>query len=40
MKDHKGYEVKTRMDWQDRLVLWFCVVIVTCLAVLMLWGWI
>ncbi len=38
--DHKGYKVKDSMDWQDRLVLWSCVVTVTCLAVLMLGGWV
>ena len=27
MKDHKGYEIKSRMDWQDRLILWACVVV-------------
>ena len=28
MRDHKGYEVKTSMDWQDKLVLWACVIVV------------
>lgn len=28
MRDHKGYEVKTSMDWQDKLILWACVVVV------------
>jgi len=28
MKDHKGYEVKTSMDWQDKLILWACVIVV------------
>lgn len=28
MRDHKGYEVKTSMDWQDKLVLLACVVVV------------
>ena len=36
----KDYEVKTRMDWQDWFVFWFCVGIVAGLAVSMLWGWI
>ena len=27
MKDHKGYEIKDRMDWQDKLVLLACVVV-------------
>ena len=26
--DHKGYEVKESFDWQDRLILWACVVVV------------
>ena len=26
--DHKGYEIKTSMDWQDKLILWACVVVV------------
>ena len=34
MKDHTGYEVKTSMDWQDKLILWACVV-VAILAVMM-----
>jgi len=38
--DHKGYEIKTRMDWQDRLVLWVCVAVVLCTAALMLGGWV
>lgn len=28
MKDHKGYEIKTKMDWQDNLVLIACIVVV------------
>jgi len=28
MKDHKGYEIKSRMDWQDKLILWACVIVV------------
>jgi hypothetical protein len=28
MKDHKGYEIKTSMDWQDKLILWACVIVV------------
>lgn len=28
MRDHKGYEVKTSMDWQDKLILWACVIVV------------
>ena len=27
MRDHKGYEVKTSMDWRDKLILWTCVVV-------------
>ena len=27
MRDHKGYEVKTSMDWQDKLILCACVVV-------------
>lgn len=34
MRDHKGYEVKDSMDWQDKLILWACV-IVAILAVMM-----
>jgi len=26
--DHKGYKVKTSMDWQDKLILWACVIVV------------
>ena len=25
MKDHKGYELRP-FDWQDRIVLWACVI--------------
>ena len=25
MKDHKGYELRP-FDWQDRVVLWACVI--------------
>ena len=28
MKDHKGYEIKTKMDWQDKVVLIACIVVV------------
>jgi hypothetical protein len=28
MRDHKGYEVKTSMDWQDKLILCACIVVV------------
>ena len=28
MRDHKGYEVKDSMDWQDKLILWACVIVV------------
>jgi hypothetical protein len=28
MRDHKGYKVKTSMDWQDKLVLLVCIVVV------------
>ena len=28
MRDHKGYEVKTSMDWRDKLILWACVIVV------------
>ena len=26
-RDHKGYKVKDSMDWQDKLILWACVVV-------------
>jgi hypothetical protein len=26
--DHKGYRIKDHMDWQDRLILWACVIVV------------
>jgi hypothetical protein len=26
MRDHKGYEMR-EMDWQDKLILWACVVV-------------
>ena len=38
MKDHKGYEIKDRMDWQDRLILWACVLAVLMVAGLVLAG--
>jgi len=38
MKDHKGYEIKSRMDWQDRLILWACVLAVLTVAGLVLGG--
>ena len=27
MRDHKGYKVKDSMDWQDKLILWTCIVV-------------
>jgi len=36
--DHKGYEIKSRMDWQDRLILWACVLAVLMVAGLVLGG--
>ena len=36
MRDHKGYEVKDSMDWQDKLVLLACIVVV--LLTMMLGG--
>lgn len=39
MKDHKGY-MRRPLDWQDRMVLWSCVAVVICTAVLMLGGWV
>lgn len=36
--DHKGYEIKSRMDWQDRLILWACVLTVMVVAGLVLCG--
>ena len=33
--DHKGYKVKDSMDWQDKLILWACVIVVAILAVMM-----
>lgn len=32
--DHKGYEIKTRMDWQDKLILWACVVVASLTVML------
>ena len=26
--DHKGYKVKESFDWQDKLILWACVIVV------------
>lgn len=37
MKDHKGYEIKNRMDWQDRVVLWACVAAVVGLLLIEAW---
>lgn len=36
--DHKGCEIKPRMDWQDRLILWACVLTVTVIAGMLLCG--
>jgi len=36
--DHKGYKVKTSMDWQDKLILWACVLAVLTVAGLVLGG--
>ena len=36
MRDHKGYKVKDSMDWQDKLVLLACIVVV--LLTMMLGG--
>jgi len=35
MKDHKGYEIKTKMDWQDVIVLIACILAVLFLVVLL-----
>ena len=39
MNDHKGYDLIDRpLDWQDRLVLWACVLAVLILAAMILGG--
>ena len=35
MRDHKGYEVKTRMDWQDVIVLVGCIAAAVALVLLL-----
>ena len=35
MKDHKGYEIKTKMDWQDVVVLLVCILAALFLAALL-----
>jgi len=39
MKDHKGYELLDRpLDWQDKLILWACVLAILMLAAMILGG--
>lgn len=33
--DHKGYEVKTRLDWQDKVILTGCIAAAVALVLLL-----